>query len=246
MEYIEMNQADFDNIQGYNDLDEIAQTNNLFGLGKNAAKKAVARKTKRLKKAEKKGNKKKVARLKKNIVKVQTKGTGIQRAGKTVGKIVRNIAGVTVLAPLQPFRKKMVDAINKNGGFANSKTDLPTVAKRFYDTVVKKHEKHLDEYDFTTMPEDHLVAVLPIVIEAIISFFKKSKEKVDAGESVSAVEAEAAKATEEVTEVLQEKAKEEAAETVGNKILFDKKTQFIIIGVVILIVGIAIYFAREK
>lgn len=194
---------------------------NILGLGKNAAKKSAARKTKRAAKALKKGNTKKATKLTKKASTVLRKGTLVQRGVKKAGNVLKSVAGVSVLLPLQPLRPAMMKALKKKGVFVNKKTSLLDVTNRFYNSVVKAsgNYDHYADIDTTELPDDHLAVAIPVIVEAIISFFKKSKQKKDAGEKLSPVEEVAAEGTEIATAKIEKTIKDEAAQEIGERVM---------------------------
>jgi len=171
--------------------------------------------------AESKGKTKKAKRLRERDGK-----TGLQVGAEKV-----------ITAPLLPFKNKMKSILKSKG--VNPPSKMVDLANVFYKEVVQKagdaYERRavidLDDYD-----RDHVVGtLLPVVVDAVIDFFKMAKDKKDSGGELSRVEEKAAEATEIVEAELDEKMKQEAAETVGENLLYNPKVQLLIGGILLFI-----------
>jgi hypothetical protein len=169
------------------------------------------------------------------------------RKKKIIRKKLKGLASRALLAPLVPLKGVMVRALKNKGIAMSKKTPINTLAKEFYNKVVVKHsggnfeEVHFDE------DLDHVAgATLSAIASAIVTFIKGLKKKKEEGEPLSKTENIVVSGTEAVEQKIQEKAKEEAAKEVGGRILFDRKTQYIIIGVVILLIGFVGWRATKK
>lgn len=189
-------------------------------------------------------------------------------AGKTVkniGKVVTAPVRLAALALVKPFEKKMRNMLRKRGMAAPKK--FKDVVKTFYNVVVAKKGSNFEPIDFNRYGDwevpasDNvipLVAAAPalvakgaaagkgapllkVIVDAIVKFFKNALGKAKRGEPMTPVEEEAAKGAAEVEKILEREAKAEASQRVGASLLFDKKTQMIII---IAIVGIVLLTRR--
>lgn len=137
-------------------------------------------------------------------------------------------------APLLPFKGTMVKMIKEKGGAVSMSDPMDKVANLFYQMVIKKdgYEQFFVDYDLTDVTPDHAAVAIGVIVNAILDFFRKSKEKKDQGQSLSKIESQAAKAAEfaqakgtELQAKAETQAKKEASAKVGEKLLFDEKTQ---------------------
>jgi hypothetical protein len=225
MESLEVNKDTFDNIQGTNDLEMID----------NVTKKAA-------KKQKRKARRKKILG---GVLAVATGGVSklaTKKGRKQIGSVLKGAAGVSVLLPLVPLRGMMIKALNKEGIVATKRTSTVDLANRFYKNIVQKHDKSYDDMDINTIPPDHVAAAIGIVVTAIISFIKNIKKRKADGEKLSKAEELVAAGTEEAEAKINDSAKGEAATEVGTALLFDRKTQLIILAVV----AVALYFMFRK
>jgi hypothetical protein len=178
-----------------------------------------------------------------------------QKIGKGIKSLAKNIN--PLLLPLIPLRPLMRKALEKAGHPVSKKINITDLANQFYQNVVKKSsmKNKFDDYpdlnslDYET--ENHIVeAALSGIVKGILEFVKGVKAKKQSGAKLSPTEALIAKDTEAVEAMLAAKAKasvkEGAAQGVGNAILFDKKTQFIIVGVVIAIIIAVVIIVKKK
>jgi hypothetical protein len=180
------------------------------------------------------GKKKKKGKTK--VGKLLTKAKkGAKKLGKAAGNLAKNVAGVSVLLPLQPLRPAMVAALKKKGVSVSKKTSLVDVANRFYTHVVKAsgNYDHLPEIDTTEVTSDHFAVAIGVVVEGIISFFKAAKAKKDRGEKLSKTEEIAAQGTEVATQKIEESVKNEAAQEIGTRVLDNGKTWLLVGGAAI-------------
>jgi hypothetical protein len=142
--------------------------------------------------------------------------TGIQRTAEDV-----------VTAPLLPFKSKMVSMLKDKGVAAPKR--MADITEVFYETFVKNSDTFMPiQSAFMNrriMTTDHAAVILPVIVNAVIDFFKMAKDKKNSGQPMSKTEEKAAKATEIVEQQLEEKAKEEAAESLADKFLNDWRYQ---------------------
>lgn len=251
MQYLEVNQEQYDGIQGTNDLDNIAEgVDNLFNRKKAVARKKrrtarrVKRKTRRISRATKKGKTRRVAKLKKRITKTKKRGSKRVKRIQTKGTLAERIA----LAPLLPLRAMMAATLKKRGVKASKNTPIVELANLFYNKVVhKSNPGHYEEIDLLDYYDDNVAGLaISAVVKGILEFIKGVKKKKEKGEPLNKVEQTVATGTEIAETKAKESAQEEAASQVGKKLLFDKKTQMIIGGVVVMVIIIAVVLARAK
>ena len=200
-------------------------------------RKAAAKGTKRRSKAKAIGGKR-GRRITKRATKIQKKRTA--SAAKRAQRRER-LKSVTVLAPLQPLKPVMILALKKKGKTHSVKTPLSIIARDFYNTYVAPKS------GFEEIPEmDNAVgAVGSAVVGAIIDYIKNLKKKKEEGKPLSKTEGQIVTGTEKVEAKIATKAKEEAAAEVGRNILFDKKTQLIIGGVILGIIAIVVVVIKK-
>lgn len=255
MEYINLSQSDFEHGYGVE--------NNLFNKKKREARKEArkekkaARKTfratkksvgkakaKQIKRASIKtakatkattlGRTKKAARKTKQAKRVMTKGTAGQRAKKAIKQTVKKVS----LAPLIPLKGVMIAGLKQQGIAVSKRDKIDKIANLFYNHVVRKHHDYEDlaELHFNTYDEDNLAPIVIGVVDAIIDFIKKAKAKKDKGEKLTKLEEVTVKGTEAAETQLTQKAQEAAAQEVGQRILFDSKTQIMIAAAILLLI----------
>lgn len=232
MEYIEVNPDTFDNINSINDLETIDHVSK-------KAKRKAAKLTKKASKA--KGRKKK--RLLRRAKRVETKGTLGERIAKGIKTVV---ASSTILLPVLPLMPMMKRTLKKKG-VSVGKNPLDIV-NAFYKNVVKKSKDggNYEDIDLLDVDEDNLAPAIAAVVSGVIAFIKGIKKKKQSGEKLTVVENVIASGTEEAETQLKAKAQEETAQVVGQKLLFDRKTQFIVIGVVVVVIIIAVIISRKR
>jgi hypothetical protein len=191
MESLELNDYDYNNIQGTNDLEMIDNISKR--RKKKLEKKIAAGKFKGKKLARKKA----IASGKKmtlfgKIAGVATGGASLMasKAGRAAAKKgVKAIAGMTVLLPLQPLRPMMVKRLKKEGVSVSNKTALIDLANLFYNKVVRKKDSSFEEIDLNNISDydDHVVgAAIGAVVSGILAFIKGIKKKKKAGEKLDA------------------------------------------------------------
>lgn len=167
------------------------------------------------------------------------------RLGKFFKNLGKNAASYTVLAPLRPLRGMMMKALKKEGVYVDKRTSLIDVTNRFYNNIViKKSKNKLDEIDVYNYEQENIEPALTAIVTGIISFVKSIKDKKKRGEKLNKSEELIAKGTEEAEKKIVEQAKTETATAVGQSLLFNPKTQIII--VIIVVVGIYIFTRMRK
>lgn len=251
MEYLEVSPQMYDNIQGTNDLDMVAD--HISAKRKKKLQKKITAgkfKGKRLKKKQAivAGTRQTLGGRLLGVAtgglsKLTTKAgrTEVKKAGKIAVKIAENIALLPLL-PLLPMMKKTL----KQKGVRTGNTPLE-ITNAFYTNVVKKTDHLNPDIDLLEIDsKDHLAVAIGAVVSAIIAFVKGIKKKKASGETLSKIEQTIATGTDIAEKVLNEKAQTETATTVGSKLLFDRKTQFLIIGIIAAVVIIAVIIARKK
>lgn len=230
MEFMEVNPQSFDNIQSFSDLETAGRTDNVTKVGK------LLRKV---------GKSKVLAVATGGASKLASK-KGRQEVKKVASKVGKTIIGTSVLLPLQPLRPVMIKGLKKEGVKADNKMQLVDLANLFYKHVVRKQDKSFEEIDINNLDDHAVGAALGAIVTGIISFIKKIKSKKKAGEALTKMEEVIAEGTEEVETQIESGAKEEIAQQVGTSLLFNKKTQMIVVGVIVVIIIIAVVIARKK
>jgi hypothetical protein len=252
MEYLEVSQEDFENpnlTEG--NVDEYIDN---FGL-KSKAKK-TARKTKRVnkrfarktKRAVKKGNTAKVAKLaRKKVSKISIKTGKVAKRAERQEKIKKIASKLNpALLPLIPLKGLMVKALNNKGVTTKKEEPLDVIAKKFYNNIVVKHNKHYEEVHFDSdLEPDYVVgSAITGIVTAVISFIKdlKKKKEAEGEEALTPTEKVIVKQTENVEAQIQEKSEAEAARQVGSTLLYDRNFQ---IGLVF-VIALAFIMLRKK
>jgi len=227
MEAIEVDSQTFEEIEGFEDLEEVEEEafyNDVDHMSKKRKEKKAARKAKR------------------------KAGKGFfGKVGKVMKKIGAFAGDLTIFAPLAPLRPMMRKMLAKKGKDPGKKTHTGELAKIFYNEVVAKHGNYEEIHcDFDLEPDNIVEAAASGIIKGILEFIKGLKKKKSGGEKLSKVEAEIVSGTEKVEKQIKQGAKDEAATQVGKRILFDKKTQIIIAVVIIAIIGVVWYLRRNN
>jgi hypothetical protein len=266
MEALIVDPETYDNIEGYNDLETVAETtDNLFKRRQKKRIKRIKRrtarrvkrktrkakrKTRRATKLAKRGKTKRAARVKKRAARATKKAVKKQKRGAKRVKRVETkgtLGQRLMLAPLNPLKPIMVKALKTKGLKFTNKSPLLQVVNEFYNKIVRGKDKTLEEVDLLSFYDDHVIGdIAGSVVTAVIDFIKKLKKNKAEGKPLTKTEEKIVKGTEVVETKIKEKAEDEAAATVGKKLLFDKKTQLIIGGVVVMIIIIAVVIARKK
>lgn len=246
MEALFVDNDTYDSLQGGNDLDTLED--NLSKRRKKRIQKRKARRAKRLIKRGKTAKAKKVlARGRRKIKRIKKRHKVVRKVARKTARIAKKIARAAATAPLLPLKGVMVSALKVKGEPAKMSWKIDKVASAFYNKIVRK-DKNFDSYDeihLDMYDEDNLVAVGAAIVTTIIEFIKNSKNKKARGEKLSPIEEKVVTGTEQVEEKIKQQAQEEASKEVGKKLLFDKKTQMIIIGVILVIVAAAVYVAKK-
>lgn len=176
----------------------------------------------------------------------KTRRVKVKKAIKKTAKKLASVGTRAILAPLLPLRPIMIKALKSKGKAASRSTKIDVLARDFYNYVVVPHSKgNFEEIHFD--PDvDHIAGTaLTAIASAVVTFIKSLKKKKAEGEPMSSTEKTIVKGTEAVEAQIEEKAKEEAAREVGGKLLFDKKTQLIIAGVLVVAIG-AFVMVKKK
>lgn len=156
----------------------------------------------------------------------------------------RKIIGTALFIPLLPLRIVIVTTLKKKG-HDTKKMNFSEMVMTFYNEIVAPASKGTfepvenTEQFYNDCKANHAVGAA--IVTAVVSFIKALKKKKAKGEPLTAIEKNIVAKTELVEEKIEEKAKDEAAMTVGKRILFDKKTQKIIIIAVAALVGLLLF-----
>jgi hypothetical protein len=238
MLYATVDPDTFDSIESIEDIEAInklADSQDNFRLGS------------KLKKKLKKAGRGLLAASTGGLSEVATKRgrKDLKKAAKDTGKALKKIGGLAAFAPLLPLVPMMKKTLKKKGKPVPS--GVENISKAFYNEIVAKHDNFAPiDYD-NDLDSDHVVTELVGgVIKGILEFVKGLKAKKQAGKTLSATEQDIVNGTEAVEKKLNEQAKDEAATSVGKRILFDRKTQIIIVVVIVAIIGVVWYIRRNK
>lgn len=224
METIEVSQEQFDN--PLNTPENIAE--GIDYASKKRRKRRAARKAR--KKVKRTARKKRVSAAKKRIK------TKVQKAGSKA-----------MFAPLVPLKPVMIKVLNQKGKTVSRKIKMPELAKMFYNEIVVKSEPNFEtldyDFDFDSFVDPVTISAL---VSGIVTWIKGLRKKKAEGESLNKVEKTVVDGTEEVEKEIQEQVQKEAARSVGETILYDKKFQIIIGVILAAAIGFTIYKVAKK
>ena len=128
-----------------------------------------------------------------------------ERRKKLAGKINRGIKRGVKWATLLPLQPAMITLLAARG--KKIPRGIEKRAKLFHATFISKNFEETE----------HLVEDAVSIIRDIIGFFKRAKQKKEAGENLSETERIAAEGADEAEKVMEERDKQEAAgEDEGN------------------------------
>jgi len=238
MEYIEVNNDTFENINSLDEIDNFRlfakkqkEETNLkqANIGQTKAeKRKIARIEKRIEKAEKKGQSEKVERLQKKEKTIEEEGTPAERLA---------------LAPLAPLRPLMLEALKDKGIFVPQDLSMFKLAQLFYNTFIAKNKYEEFHYEDYPSNYDNIVVTTAIVsvVTAIVDFCKTLADKKKKGEPLTKTEDKIAITTQNVQEKLEEKAQSAVNEEVGAKVVSNKNIIIAVAaGIIVLIIILAV------
>lgn len=153
-----------------------------------------------------------------------------------------------ILKPLQPVLKLALESVGETPG-----KSLDVTAEKFYNKVVRPSKKtgvmnfQMDypEINTSQMTIDSADNARDTIIDAILSFARTARDKQDAGQPLTGVEKILADGSRVVEKNLTEKAKEQAGQKLGESILFNRRTQLIILGAIVGIILITVAIAKK-
>lgn len=247
METILVNANDYENIESFNDLEAVEDN-----VSKRRRKRITKRRKRRATRLRKRGKSSKakrvVARGQKRIKRIKRRQKAVKKGARKVGRAAKKVGRAAALAPLIPLKGMMVGALRAKGVKVSMKTRMNTLASKFYNEIVRKKSGYegLAPIDLDLESVDHVAPLAAGVVTAIIEFIKNSKNKKERGEKLSKVEAQVVKGTEQAEKQLQEKARTEASREVGEKILFDPKSQMTIVLVILGVIVATFVIAKRK
>lgn len=220
---------------------------------------------------KRKGKTAKIAKIKARQAKggiLKRAGGAIKKAAKKVGGAIKKTVGAVAMAPLLPFKGIMKKELEKRG-VNTSKMGMKEVVGNFYNFVISKkaykgsHYEEInindwmnDESFFTPYNDeeslDNQVGVaVATVVNAVIGFFKKARDKRNAAKAAGMSEQEFRNnVTEE--EYNAGKEAEKVVQKLETKEIEDKPVKkldikkYAIYGVIALALGLVIYFAVGK
>jgi hypothetical protein len=244
MQYIEVDANQFEETTSFEDMKNLERAAN----GEDHAKG-------KLRKKLKKAASSKFGRIAAGIltggasVAASKKGRAdLKKGAKKVGKIAKKVLQASAFLPLFPLKPMLVKILKGKGKNVSMKTDMADLANMFYNTVVRKQDKSFEAIDLDeiTSTDEHVIGTaVAAVVGGIISFIKAIKKKKAAGQKLTKIEEDVATGTEQVEKQIKEGAQDEAAQSVGKKLLFDRKTQLIVVGVVVAIIAF-VFVVRKK
>lgn len=202
-------------------------------------------------------------------------GKGAKVVGKTAVKVAKKIgesAGMVLLAPLKPLKEGMKKVLKQKGEMTSG--SLLDVAQRFYKKVIKPQggkNNNFDDLDDNFLEKDPLFSIpayqydfescqysngdmtnsvdpatITLVVSAVVTYFKKAKEKREKknkGEAVEPLTKEEAIAADVTDEVQKELAKKEVEAT---PVTTGDSKKYIYIGIAVAVILIVVFFMRRK
>lgn len=175
-------------------------------------------------------------------------------------RVVENIKGEPVLlsdhvakqgySKLKPLKKVLQMSLESVGVRPGKTIDI--VAEQFYNDVVRPSKKtgiadfKFDYPEINTghMTYDQADNAKDVITESILKFVRVARRKEAAGNKLTKVEQILSDGSKIVEKNIEDTAKAEAAKKVGESLLFDKRTQFIVLGVVVGIVLLVLAFKK--
>ena len=146
---------------------------------------------------------------------------------------------------LIPLKGTMASGLKAQGYSASKREPTEQLANKFYNNIVVPSRNTFDR-PFDIMNSDNVDdAVKASITAAILEYIAISKMNKEKG-TATKLEEKVAKGAEKVEERINEKIKDEAAAETGKRILFDTKTQLIIVGVIVLVVVAAIALSKRR
>jgi hypothetical protein len=239
MQAIEVNSSDYDNITDFESFNEM---NDQAHFGANHFKKG------KLKKAFKKVGRVALAVSTGGASELATKKgrAGIKKGVKKVGKVLKEIAlDTTIFAPLVPLVPMMKKGLQKKGKPVPK--GVSNIAKSFYNEVVVKHGSYEQIHYDNDLDADNIIAEAASgIVKGVLEFIKGLKKHKAEGGKLTPTEEAIVAGTDLAAAKIDEQAKDEAAGAVGKRILFDRKTQIIIVAVLVAIIAGVWYFRSRK
>jgi hypothetical protein len=175
-------------------------------------------------------------------------------------RVVENIKGEPVLlgdhiakqgyAKLKPLKKVMQMALESVGVKPGKTIDI--VAEQFYNNIIRPSKKtgiadfKFDYPEINTghMTYDQADNAKDVITESILKFIRVARRKEASGSKLTKVEQILADGSKIVEKNIESTAKQEAAQQLGQNILFNKKTQLIIVGAIVGIVLLVLAFRK--
>lgn len=175
-------------------------------------------------------------------------------------RVVENIKGEPVLLKdhiagkqyevLKPLKKVMKMALQSIGVSPGKTIDV--VAEQFYNNVIRPSKKTgiaNFNYDYpelqpSQMTYDFADNAKDVITEAILKFVRVARRKDATGQQLTKVEQILSDGSKIVEKNIEDTAKSQAASKLGESLLFDRKTQFIIIGIIVAIILIVLAFRK--
>jgi hypothetical protein len=235
MQTIEVSGNDFDNITSFEDLKE---KRNIANFQADHAKGKL---------------KKKLKKVGRGVLAVSTAGLSDKKtrqkygkAAKKVGKVLKEVAlDTTIYAPLVPLVPMMKKALKKKGKPVPK--GVNNITKAFYNEVVTKHGNYDEIHYDNELEADNIVAEAAAgIVKGVLEFVKGLKQKKANGGKLTPTEDAIVAGTDLAAAKIDESAKDAASTEVGKRILFDRKTQLIIVGVLAVIIAGVWYYRKHK
>lgn len=253
MQSIEVDNSTFEEVTNLDDLSDVQKR--AFLRNKKRSKMRTFKRRKNSMETDNLKFGKKLRKIGRGILAVSTGGISevatkrgrkdLKKAAKDTGKAIKKIGGIAAFAPLLPLVPMMKKALKKKGKPVPS--GVQNVAKAFYNEIVTKHGSYEEIHFDSDLDADNIISeAIGGIVKGILEFVKGLKKKKQAGDKLSDTEAVIADGTEIVEKKLNEQAQETAATEVGKKILFDRKSQIVIVLIIVAIVGVVLYLRRNK
>lgn len=153
-----------------------------------------------------------------------------------------------VLKPLMPVMNLALKSVGESPG----KT-VDVTAEKFYDKIVRPSGtigvmNFSQDYPKITpaqMTINSADNARDTIIDAILSFARTARDKEDAGQPLTGVEKILADGSRVVEKSLTESVKKQASEELGASLLFSRRTQLVVLGVIVGIVLLTVALVRK-
>jgi len=155
--------------------------------------------------------------------------------GTTFGQRVLKAVASPILAPLLILKPVMRNALEEKGMSNHDIPDqLEPLARLFYDVIIKKNPPPAKGEKQNL--ENLIGEAIGAIVDTIVGFFKKLKDKKDSGEKLSSSEEKMLNAADAVGQQARDAMENSVASDVGKSLLDNKMLILVAVAVVVFIV----------